>query len=57
MTKGEFDISELSNSSDENIEILKGIQQMVSESLAFDFLKEEEELYSLLDLKNNKTNS
>lgn len=32
-------------------EITKGIQKMVSESQAFDFLNSEEEIYSLADLK------
>ena len=35
----------------EEQEITKGIQKMVSESQTFDFLKNEEEIYSLADLK------
>jgi hypothetical protein len=35
----------------EEYELIKGIQKMVSESQAFDFLNNEEELYSLADLK------
>ncbi len=35
----------------EEQEITKGIQKMVSESQAFDFLNSEEEIYSLSDLK------
>ena len=36
----------------EEQELTKGIQKMVSESQAFDFLKNEEEIYSLADLKD-----
>ena len=35
----------------EENEITKGVQTMVTESQAFDFLKNEEEIYSLADLK------
>lgn len=35
----------------EEQEITKGIQKMISESQTFDFLKNEEEIYSLADLK------
>ena len=35
----------------EEHEITKGVQTMVTESQAFDFLKNEEEIYSLADLK------
>ena len=35
----------------EEQEITKGIQKMVSESQTFEFLKNEEEIYSLADLK------
>jgi hypothetical protein len=35
----------------EEQELTKGIQKMVSESKAFDFLNNEEEIYSLADLK------
>ncbi|MEO7315493.1 MAG: hypothetical protein ABIW47_09920 [Ginsengibacter sp.] len=35
----------------EEQELTKGIQKMVSESQTFDFLKKEEEIYSLADLK------
>ena len=35
----------------EEYELTKGIQKMVSESQTFDFLNNEEELYSLADLK------
>ena len=35
----------------EEQQITKGIQKMVSESQAFDFLNNEEEIYSLADLK------
>lgn len=35
----------------EEQELTKGIQKMVSESQTFDFLKNEEEIYSLADLK------
>jgi hypothetical protein len=35
----------------EEYELTKGIQQMVSESQTFDFLNNEEDLYSLADLK------
>lgn len=35
----------------EEPELTKGIQKMVSESQAFDFLNNEEEIYSLADLK------
>lgn len=36
----------------EEQELSKGIQKMVSESQTFDFLKNEEEIYSLADLKD-----
>lgn len=35
----------------EENEITKGVQKMVTESQAFDFLKNEEEIYSIADLK------
>ena len=35
----------------EEYELTKGIQKMVSESQTFDFLNNEEDLYSLADLK------
>ena len=35
----------------EEYELTKGIQKMVSQSQAFDFLNDEEDLYSLADLK------
>ena len=35
----------------EEQELTKGIQKLVSESQAFDFLKNEDEIYSLADLK------
>ena len=35
----------------EEQELTKGIQKLVSESQTFDFLKKEEEIYSLADLK------
>ena len=35
----------------EEQELTKGIQKMISESKAFDFLNDEEEIYSLADLK------
>ena len=35
----------------EEHQLTKGIQKMVSESHAFDFLNNEEDLYSLADLK------
>lgn len=35
----------------EEQELTKGIQKMVSESQTFDFLNNEEEIYSLADLK------
>ena len=35
----------------EENELTNGIQKMTSESQAFDFLNEEEEIYSLTDLK------
>ena len=35
----------------EEHELTKGIQQMISESQTFDFLNNEEEIYSLADLK------
>jgi len=35
----------------EEQELTKGIQKMISESQAFDFLNNEEEIYSLADLK------
>ena len=35
----------------EEQELTRGIQKMVSESQTFDFLKKEEEIYSLADLK------
>jgi hypothetical protein len=35
----------------EEQQITKGIQKMVSESQAFDFLNHEEEIYTLADLK------
>ena len=35
----------------EEQELIKGIQKMASESQAFDFLNNEEEIYSLADLK------
>lgn len=35
----------------EEQELTKGIQQMVSESQTFDFLSNEEDIYSIIDLK------
>ncbi|HXS55650.1 MAG TPA: hypothetical protein VN726_05975 [Hanamia sp.] len=35
----------------EEQELIRGIQKMASESQAFDFLNNEEEIYSLADLK------
>lgn len=35
----------------EEQQITKGIQKMISESQAFNFLNDEEEIYSLADLK------
>jgi hypothetical protein len=35
----------------EEYELTKGIQKMVSESRTFDFLNNEEDIYSLADLK------
>ena len=51
MAKEIVDFAESICQNYEGKEITRGVQKMISESRAFDFLEKEEELYSLSDLK------